>query len=255
MERCVHKHLSQYLNDHSIITPFQSGFQAGDSTVNQLLYLCNEISNALDNNKELRIIFLDINKAFDRVWHKGLLFKLKSIGVSGNILAWFEDYLSDRYQRVCIKNSASSWKKISAGVPQGSILGPLLFIVFINDIVNEIRSFVRLFADDTCVFEVIDDPIASVAALNEDLRKILAWAKTWLVLFNALKTEVMNITKTRIRLYHPPLFMGDTQVKEVSQHKHLGLIISHDFSWNNHVKMLQDKTFKRLGHFEDINSI
>ena len=103
MERCVHKHLSQYLNDHSIITPFQSGFQAGDSTVNQLLYLCNEISNALDNNKELRIIFLDISKAFDRVWHKGLLFTLKSIGVSGNIFARFEDYLSDRYQRVCIK--------------------------------------------------------------------------------------------------------------------------------------------------------
>ena len=171
MERYVHKHLSQYLNDHSIITPFQSGFQAGDSTVNQLLNLCNDISNALDDNKELRIIFLDINKAFDRVWHKGLLFKLKSIGVSGNILAWFEDYLSDRYQRVCIKKPASSWKKISAGVPQGSILGPLLFIVFI---VNEIRSFVRLFADDTCLFEIIDDPIASAAALNEDLRKVLA---------------------------------------------------------------------------------
>ena len=87
MERCVHKHLSQYLNDHSIITPFQSGFQAGVSTVNQLLYLCNEISNALDNNKELRIIFLDISKAFDRVWHKGLLFTLKSIVVSGNSFA------------------------------------------------------------------------------------------------------------------------------------------------------------------------
>ena len=195
MERCVHKCQSQYLNDHSIITPFQSGFQAGDSTVNQLLYLCNKISNALDNNKELRIFFLDISKAFDRVWHKGLLFKLKSIGDSGNILAWFEDYLSDRYQRVCIKNSASSWKKISAGVPQGSILGPLLLIVFINDIANEIRSSVRLFADDTCVFEVIDDHIASAAALNEDLRKILARAKTGLVLFNALKTEVMNITQ------------------------------------------------------------
>ena len=115
-----------------------------------------------------------ISKAFDRVWHKGLLFKLKSVGVSGNILAWFEDYLSDRYQRVCITNSASSWKKISAGVPQGYILG-LLFFVFINDIVNEISSFVRQFADDTCVF---------------------VWAKTWLVLFNALETEAMNITKT-----------------------------------------------------------
>ena len=246
MERCVHKHLSQYLNYHSIITSFQSGFQAGDSTVNQLLYLCNEISNALDNNKELRIFFLDISKAFDRVLHKGLLFKLKSIGVSGNILAWFEYYLSDRYQHVCIKNFASSWKKISAGVPQGSILGPLLFIVFINDIVNKLRSFVRLFVDDTCIFEVINDPVASAAVLNEDLRKILAWAKTWLVLFNALKTEVMNITKKRTRLFHPPLFMGDTQNKEVVQHKHLGLIIN-DFSWNNLVEMLQDKAFKRLG--------
>ena len=207
MERYIHKYLTQYLNNHSIITPFQTGFQAGDSTVNQLLYLCNEISNALDNNKELRIIFLDISKAFDRVWHRGLLFKLKSIGIAGDILAWFEDYLSDRYQRVCIKNSTSSWKNISAGVPQGSILGPLLFLVFINDIANEIESFVRLFADDTCVFDIIDDPIASAAVLNEDLRKILAWAKTWLVLFNALKTEVMNITKKRMRLYHPPLFM------------------------------------------------
>ena len=92
--------------------PFQSGFQAGDSTVNQLLYLCNEMSNALDNNKELRIAFLDISKAFDREWHKGLLFKLKSVGVSGNVQACF--------QHVCIKNASSSWKKINAGVPQGS---------------------------------------------------------------------------------------------------------------------------------------
>lgn len=101
MERCIHKHVSEYLIEHFVITPLQSGFQAGDSTVNQLLYLCNEIY-ALDNNKELRIVFLDVSKAFDQVWHKGLLFKLKSVGVSGNVLAWFEDYLSDRFQRVCI---------------------------------------------------------------------------------------------------------------------------------------------------------
>ena len=132
-------------------------------------------------------------------------------------------------------------------MPQGSILGPLLFIIFINDIVKEINSFIRLFADDTCIFEIVDDPLASANVLNDDLRKILALAKTWLVLSNALKTEVMVITKKRIKLYHPPLLMGDTQVKEVFKHKHLGLIISNDFSWNNHVKMLQDKAFKRLG--------
>ena len=111
MERCIHKHVSNYLIEHSIITPIQSGFQAGDSTVNQLLYICNQISTALDNNKEMRIVFLDISKAFDRVWHKGLLFKLQSIGISGNLLDWFTNYLTDRYQRVCIKNDSSSWKR------------------------------------------------------------------------------------------------------------------------------------------------
>ena len=203
MERCIHKHMTNYLIEHSVISPFQSGFQAGDSTVNQLLYICNEISNALDDNKEFRIVFLDISKAFDRVWHRGLLFKLKSIGISGNLLNWFTNYLSDRYQRVCMNNATSSWKKINAGVPQGSILGPLLFIIFINDIVNDINSSIRLFADDTCIFEIVDDPAASAATLNDDLKKILDWAKTWLVLFNALKTEALLASKKRIKLFHP----------------------------------------------------
>ena len=210
MERCIHKHVSNYI-EHSVITPFQSGFQAGDSTVNQLLYICNEISYALDNNKELRIV-LNISKAFDRVWAKGLLFKLKSVGISGKLLDWFGNYLSNRYQRMCIRNVTSSWKKINAGVPQGSILGPLLFIIFIYDI-KDINSFIRLFADDPCIVKITDDPVASAAILNDDLKKILAWAKQWLVLFNARKTNVLLASKKRITLYHPPLFMGDTQVK------------------------------------------
>ena len=181
------------------------------------------------------------------MWHKGLLFKLKSVGISGNLLNWFTNYLSDRYQRVCIRNATSSWKKINVGVPQGSILGPLLFVIFINDIVNDINSSIRLFAGDTCIFEIVDDPIASAAVLNDDLKKILIWAKTWLVLFNAIKTEVLLASKKRIKLYHPPLFMGDTQIKEVLKHKHLGLMISSDFSWNSHTKIIQEKAFKRLG--------
>ena len=118
-------------------------------------------------------MFLDISKAFDRVWHKGLSFKLQSIGISGNLLDWFTNYLTDRYQRVCIKNDSSSWKKVNAGVPNGSILGPLLFIIFINDIVKDIKSSICLFADDTCLFEIVEDPAASADTLNDDLKKYL----------------------------------------------------------------------------------
>ena len=113
---------------------------------------------------------------------------------------------------------------------------------------KDIKSSIRLFADDTCLFEIVEEPVAPADTLNDDLRKILVWAKNWLVLFNALKTEVFVVSKKRIKLHHPPLFMGETQIKEVFKHKHLGLEISSDFSWKNHIKMIQDKAYKSLGH-------
>ena len=189
MERCVHKYISQYLKQHSIITEFQSGFQSGDSTINQLVYLYNEFSKALDESKEVRVVFLDISKAFDRVWHMGLLTKLTAVGFSKNMTDWFHSYLTNTEQRVCIRDVSSSWQKIYAGVPQGSILGPTLFIIFINDIVNWINSNTILFADDTILYKVLNQPISAGIELNTDLTNITNWASEWLVNFQPLKTK------------------------------------------------------------------
>ena len=149
MERCIHKYLCNYITVNDILTPLQSDFRHGDSTTNQLLHTYHTICKAVDKGKEIRAVFCDISKAFDRVWHKGLLFKLLTIGCSDSIVNWFLSYLSNRRQRVVINGQASDWTSVLAKVPQGSILGPLLFLFIINDIVKYIGCSIRLFADNT----------------------------------------------------------------------------------------------------------
>ena len=127
MERCVHKYITKYFIGNNVIFPYQSGVVSGDSTINQLLYISNEFYKTLDGGKEIRVVFCDISKVFDRVWHKGLIHKLKSSGLSGPLIDWLSKYLDKRQQRVCLNNCTSTWQSINAGVPQGSILGPLLF--------------------------------------------------------------------------------------------------------------------------------
>jgi hypothetical protein len=123
MERCVYKHVYNFLLENSIITPHQSGF----TPINQLLSLTNEFGKALDEGKEIRVVFCDTSKAFDSVWHKDLLNKLENIGTQGSLLLWIKKYLTDRKQRVVIESAHSKWRTIKAGVPQESILGPLFF--------------------------------------------------------------------------------------------------------------------------------
>ena len=145
MERCVYKHVHNYLLENNIININQYGFTKGDSAVNQLVSITNEFGNALDSGKEIRVVICGISKAFDRVWHKGLIHKLKQAGISDNLLSWFGNYLNGRCQSVDINGSISDWLTIRASVPQGSILGPLLFILFINDIVQDIPAGIKLF--------------------------------------------------------------------------------------------------------------
>ena len=166
LERLVFKYLFNHLRDNNLLASLQSGFLPGDSTVSQLTFLYNTFCQALDSGKEVRAVFCDISKAFDRVWHAGLLAKLQAAGVTGNVHAWFADYLSDRKQRFVLPNAASDWTYIRAGVPQGSILCPFLFLLYINDTVNDIGTNIRLLVDDTSLFIIVDDPVAESVALT-----------------------------------------------------------------------------------------
>ena len=185
-----------------------SGFRPGDSVTNQLLSFVHEIHKAFDDNKylEVRSVYLDMSKAFDKVWHEGLIFKLKQNGVEGNLSKLFSNYLSNRKQRVLINGTASDWGPIEAGVPQGSVLGPLLFLVYINDLEKGIKSSVKFFADDTSLFSVVRDPQISAQELNHDLDLISRWAHQWKMSFNPDPTKQAEevLFSQKVARNHPP---------------------------------------------------
>ena len=145
----------EFLSENELISHNQSGFKPGDSCIDQLLCITHDIYQSLDGGPQARGVFLDISKAFDKVWHEGLLFKLKQNGISGNLLNVITNFLCQRKQRVVLNGQHSSWTNIEAGVPQGSILGPLFFLIYINDLSDGLTSNPKLFAGDTSLFSVI----------------------------------------------------------------------------------------------------
>ena len=130
-----------------------------------------------------------MSKAFDKVWHEGLIFKLQQNGIEGKLLNLFKNYLRDRKQRVVLNGMESKWGEIKAGVPQGSVLGPLLFLIYINDLEDGIQSNVKFFADDTSLFSIVEDPEASYDMLQHDLDSITEWAYQWKMSFNPDPTK------------------------------------------------------------------
>ena len=196
--------------------------------------------------EEIRVVFFDISKAFDRVWHKGLLYKIEKLGITGEFLHWIKSYLSERKQKVIINGKESTVIEINAGVPQGSILGPLFFLIFINDIVTDIGCNIKLFADDTSIYIIIDDPNVAAENLNNDLDRVHVWSKNWLVNFNPQKTETLLISRKQHNIIHPTLYFNNTPIKEVSSHKHLGLVFNKACHWDEHIDLITSKATRNL---------
>ena len=206
----------------------------------------NTFCQALDEGKEVRAVFCDISKAFDRFWHRGLIAKLKHYGICVPLLNWFISYLTNRFQRVVIPGGVSGWLEILAGVPHGSFLGPLLFIIFINDIVKEIHSNKRLFADDTSLYIIVDFPDSAAQILNLDLERLYNWAVQWLVKFNPIKTESLLFSR-RVNLQdHPTLFFNDVSIQEVVSRKHLGVYLSQRCDWQKHIDFIKEKARSKI---------
>ena len=176
-----------FLEENSLLCPHQSGFCSSDSCQSQLLSIVHDIYTSFDQSPthEVRANFSDLSKAFDKVWHEGLIFKIEHIGMSGNLLSLLKRFLNNRFQRVVLNGQCSNWSSVLAGVPQGSILVPLLFLIYINDLPEGLQSSVKLFADDTSLFSTVHDPNMSADQLDKDLKKKFSdWAYKWKMIFN-----------------------------------------------------------------------
>ena len=168
----------EFFTENELISKNQLGFKPGDSCISQLLCITHDIYQSLNDGLETRAVFLD------NVWHEGILFKLKQNGISGNLLNVITDFLYQRKQRVVLNGQHSSWTNVPAGVPQGSILGPLFFLIYINDLSDGLTSNPKLFAGDTSLFSVVQNINSTANDLNSDLIKISNWAFQWKMRFN-----------------------------------------------------------------------
>ena len=247
MERIVFNRLFEHCNKHNLLTDKNSGFKPLDSTINRIIHLTHEIYHGLDAKQDILIVFLDILKAFDRVWHPGLLHKLREFGITGNLFNWLESYLTGRRQKVVIGGEESSILGTNAGVPQGSILGPLLFLIFINDIVEIVENPIYLFADDASLMKIFNNIHEATVSLNRDLEQLAQWAHTWRITFNALKTVFMIISLKLNPRPNPVLLLNNIPLKQVHQECYLGMVLTSNMSWKEHTHKLTTKASKKLG--------
>lgn len=245
MEHIVLSHTAKHLAGNNIIIDAQHGFREKLSCETQLIQATQDWSEVLNRGGQTDVLLLDFSKAFDKVPHLRLASKLKYYGIRGKTVNWIQDFLAGREQCVAVNGTHSQWSPVTSGVPQGSVLGPTLFLIYINDIVTNISSTLRLFADDSILYLEIKC-LGDQARLQEDLNKIFQWADKWQMCFNAAKCEALTITRKTKALQHTYEVDGHC-IKKSSKHKYLGVTINHHLDWKDHVLNITSSARSTMG--------
>ena len=241
MEHCVTSHLMGHLDKHNLLTDYQHGFRKKRSCETQLILTVDDISKALKDQKQVDCILLDFAKAFDKVSHKKLMAKLKHNGVDGSTLFWIEDFLRSRTQVVVVDGEESDVAPVTSGVPQGTVLGPALFLVYINDLPDGLTCTPRLFADDCLLYRIINSD-ADTEAVQADLATLEAWERKWDMEFAEDKCKVLTITlkhKRNIRIKDYKIH--NYLLKRVDSAEYLGVKLDSKLNFNAHIGALCKK--------------
>ena len=245
IEHIIFSQIMTHYDNHHILADVQHGFRPGRSCESQLIITTHDLASALDDKQQVDAVVLDFSKAFDRVPHQRLLKKLQHNGINGSLLYWIQNFLTTRSQRVVIDGQSSASVPVTSGVPQGTVLGPLLFLTFINDIPTGITSKLRLFADDCLMYRPIHNAHDS-QLFQQDLDRLHHWSTTWQMKFNTAKCHVMRFSLKRNNIeseYH----LGGSLLTMVSEYPYLGVTLSSNLSWQSHITNVSKKASRILG--------
>ena len=254
MEKIVRKEIVDHLERNEVISDVQHGFVQGKSCQTQLLTVIEEWTKWMEERKPFDCLYFDYRKAFDSVPHMRLMRKIESCGITGQVQRWIKSFLQGRRQRVRVGEAVSGWKKVTSGIPQGSVLGPTLFVLFINDLPQVVESRVALFADDTKVFREIQSD-EDREKLQQDIDELLIWSKKWQLPFNESKCKVMHYGKTNRKADYN---LGGVQIVEVSEEKDLGVTFDQQLSFGTNASKVVAAANSTLGlinrHFRHIET-
>ena len=240
LEKIVVNHIFEYLNENGLISRYQYGFRAGHSTVDQLIDTYNDITLMLDDYKIVDLVFFDFSKAFDTVCHSILLQKLNCIGIRGDIISWIKGFLNDRTMRVRVGDAYSMSVPVTSGVPQGSVLGPLLFLIYVNYTVANIDCYFKIFADDTKLYFAFrrEDISTSIAALQANIDSLVNSGMAWGLNMNSDKCVVMRFGSDRSGIEfagESPYKVNDKFLKFVASHSDLGITVDKSLKFHSHI--------------------